>query len=136
MVAQQPPFLESLNMAKKHIALLIALVCAVILVVQLTTGGEDSELAESNRTGERIFEAAAKTSGLDVSVLEDIPERLAKACARNKYGLTEGQCVEAIETRKDLCASKTAELFPGKIGTADRMKEVVGSYVACVFQRQ
>jgi len=123
-------------MSKKHVALLIALVCAVFLVVKLSAGGNYDEVAESDQTGERIFEAAAKTSGLDVSVLEDIPERLTKACARNKYGLTESQCVEAIESRKDLCTKKTAELFPGKISTTDRMKEVVGSYVGCVFQRQ
>jgi hypothetical protein len=67
-------------------------------------------------------------------MLHNLAGRLEKACARNKYGLTEHACVARLREREDLCATKTAQRFPGQIGDTQRMQVITQAYVGCIFE--
>ena len=120
----------------RYIALAIALVVALFIVKQVAFGPKDTNSAESQRDGEKIYEIAAKISGIDVSAFDELPERLEKVCARNKYGLTEEQCVLAVRSRKEVCAQRTAQEYPGTLSDVNRMQAAVKTYVDCIFEKQ
>jgi len=84
--------------------------------------------------GVAIANAALQVSGADASILRDLSGSLEKACARNKYGLTEDACVARLREREDLCVTKTAQGYPGQIGDVDRMQAVTKAYVGCIFE--
>ena len=86
-------------------------------------------------SGEAAADAVLQVSGADVSMLKDIGSKLERSCARNKYGLSEAECIDRIRKRGDLCANQTAARFPGQIGNTDRMQAVVQDYVGCIFER-
>lgn len=123
---------------KKTLAIaLIALVASVGCSRSSGHGGKDE--VGANAPGNSSVEVAANAvlgaAELDVSALSGITEKLEGACARNKYGLSEEECVETIRTRKDACMQQTARQFPGQLSDLSRMQEVVGSYVGCIFEK-
>lgn len=86
-------------------------------------------------SGAAVANAVLQVSGADASMLKDMGSKLERACARNKYGLSESECIDRVRQRSDLCANRTAARFPGQIGNVDRMQEVVQSYVGCIFEQ-
>jgi hypothetical protein len=99
---------------------------------------EEVEVAEAEpaqSSGDAFANAVLKVSGADVSMLKDMGSKLEKSCARNKYGLSESECIDRVRQRSDLCANRTAARFPGQIGDTDRMQVVVQDYVSCIFER-
>lgn len=72
---------------------------------------------------------------MDVSALSDMTEKIKGACAKNKYGLSEEACVQAIDDRKDVCLQQTAQKYPGQLSDVDRMQEVISSHLDCIFQK-
>lgn len=121
--------------------ILVVAVIALIAGVSYSklSGHGDKDGAGANPPDGSLGEAAANTvlsaAKLDVSALSGISDKLEGACSRNKYGLTEEECVEAIQTRKDACMQQTAHQFPGQLSDVSRMQEVVGSYVSCIFEK-
>ncbi|MGW8394983.1 hypothetical protein [Pseudoduganella sp. HUAS MS19] len=101
-------------------ALVLALACGV-------AGASPADTALAN--------GALKASGADVSLLQNLGGKLEKSCARNKYGLSEAECLARIDQRGDLCANQTATRYPGQIGNTDRMQVIVQAYVSCIFER-
>ncbi|SFG97732.1 hypothetical protein SAMN05518865_12641 [Duganella sp. CF458] len=101
-------------------ALLLALTCGV---------------AAASPADTAVANGALKASGADVSMLKNLGGKLEKSCARNKYGLSEAECVDRINRRGDLCANQTATRFPGQIGNTERMQVVVQAYVGCIFEQ-
>lgn len=93
------------------------------------------EEEQKSDTGLAVANAALQVSGADVSMLQDMGGKLEKSCARNKYGLSEAECIDRLRQRSDLCANQTAARFPGQIGNVDRMQEVMQSYVGCIFEQ-
>ena len=104
---------------------------------QKAAASEEVAVAEEERergAGVAIANAALQVSGADASMLRDLSGRLEKACARNKYGLTEDACIARLREREDLCVTKTAQGYPGQIGDIDRMQAVTKAYVGCIFE--
>jgi hypothetical protein len=66
--------------------------------------------------------------------LNSLSGRLEKNCARNKYGLTEDACIARMRAREGVCATKTAQRFPGQIGNTDRMQAITQAYIGCIFE--
>ncbi|MCE1183288.1 MAG: hypothetical protein LWW81_13465 [Rhodocyclales bacterium] len=85
--------------------------------------------------GKAVLNAALQVSEMDVSALAEITDKLKSACARNKYGLSETACIELIDHRKALCLQATAQKYPGQLANVERLQEVVGSHVACLFEK-
>lgn len=79
-------------------------------------------------------DAVLRLSSADASLLNSLSGRLEKACARNKYGLTENACIARLREREDVCATKTAQRFPGQIGDTDRMQAITHAYIGCIFE--
>ena len=86
-------------------------------------------------TGRAAVDVALKVSEVDASVLEGMTEKMSSACARNKYGLSEQDCIQRIESRKNICLQETAHAFPGQIGNVERMQEVLSSHVECLLNK-
>lgn len=129
----------------------LGLVAKVALVVALGWGisvavkhrqpvaEEEVEVAETGTgqqsdAGVALLNTALQVSAADAGMLKDLGGKLEGSCARNKYGLSESACIERVRQRGDLCANQTAARFPGQIGNADRMQEIVQVYVACIFE--
>jgi hypothetical protein len=105
---------------------------------QQPAGLAEVEVAETGQkpdSGSAAADAVLQVSGADASMLRDIGGKIEKSCARNKYGLSEAECIDRIRKRGDLCANRTAARFPGQIGNTDRMQAVVQDYVGCIFER-
>ena len=96
---------------------------------------EELANTDSDAAGKAVANGALKVSEIDISALAGITEKIKGACDRNKYGLSEEACIQAIDDRKDICMQQTAQKYPGQIANVDRMQEVVGSHVACLFQK-
>lgn len=123
---------------KKTIAVvIIALVTSV--GCSRSSGHVGNNETGANAPGNSPVETAANTvlsaAEMDVSALSGVTDKLEGACARNKYGLSEEECVATIRTRKDACMQQTAHQFPGQLSDLSRMQEVVGSYVGCIFEK-
>lgn len=105
---------------------------------QQPAGLAEVEVAETEQkpdSGSAAADAVLQVSGADASMLRDVGGKIEKSCARNKYGLSEAECIDRIRKRGDLCANRTAARFPGQIGNTDRMQAVVQDYVGCIFER-
>jgi hypothetical protein len=96
-------------------------------VSEPSAGGGDS-------AGVALANAALQASGADTGMLKTLSGRLEKACARNKYNLSESACIARLREREDLCATATAQRYPGQIGDTDRMQIVTKAYVGCIFE--
>lgn len=101
-----------------------------------TQVAEVAEVAKAPESGAGLAFAntALQLSGADAGMLRSLTGRLEKACSRNKYGLNESACIERLHAREDVCASITAQQFPGQIGNTDRMQEITKAYVKCIFE--
>lgn len=123
------------------VAVLVALGWGLTTVIERrrqTAEPEEVQVAETEQkpdSGEAAANAVLQVSGADVSMLKDMGRKLEKSCARNKYGLSESECIDRLHQRSDLCADQTAARFPGQIGNVDRMQVVVQSYVGCIFEQ-
>lgn len=106
------------------------------VVAEAAAVQEEVVVAKQAESGVGIAFAnkALQVSGADASLLKTLTGRLEKACARNKYGLTETACIERLHAREDVCVSLTAQQYPGQIGNTDRMQEITKAYVACIFE--
>lgn len=100
-----------------------------------TTQSTATDNVQQDDAGVAVANAALSASGIDVSALSDITDKLEGACNRNKFGLSEEACVQAIESHKDECTQKTAQKYPGQLSDVNRMQVVVNSYVNCIFVR-
>lgn len=100
-----------------------------------TAGDEVTEVEQQeSRPGVAAANAILRVSEADASLLHSLSGRLEKACARNKYGMTEDACIARLREREDICATKTAQRFPGQIGNTDRMEAITQAYVGCIFE--
>lgn len=86
--------------------------------------------------GRAEADAVIAISGADASLLHSLAGRLEKACARNKYGLSEDACIALLRERENVCANRTAQRFPGQIGDTSRMEVVGKAYVGCIFEEK
>lgn len=98
-------------------------------------GVEVAEAEQKPDSGSAVADAVLQVSGADAGMLRDVGGKMEKSCARNKYGLSETECIDRIRQRGDLCANQTAARFPGQIGNTDRMQVIVQAYVGCIFER-
>jgi hypothetical protein len=121
------------------VALIVVLGWGLTVAIQRREHVEVSETvteAEQQQSGAGV--AAANTilrvSEADASLLHSLAGRLEKACARNKYGLSEQACIARLREREDVCATKTAQRFPGQIGDTARMQAISQAYVGCIFE--
>ncbi|VXB72627.1 hypothetical protein [Massilia sp. 9I] len=85
--------------------------------------------------GVAALDAALHASGVDATLLEELAGRLEKSCARNKFGLSESACIERLREREDVCATATAQRFPGEIGQTSRLQKITVAYVGCIFEQ-
>jgi hypothetical protein len=92
------------------------------------------ERQSESGAGVAIANTALQISGADTSMLKSLSGRLEKACARNKYNLSESACIARLHEREDLCATATAQRYPGQIGDTDRMQTITKAYVGCIFE--
>lgn len=120
--------------------ILIAIIVIVVSVVGCDKQSSDENKTTSDTTSDTIGKAVVNTalqvSELDVNALSGITEKLKGSCAKNKYGLSEDQCIQAIEERKAICMQETAQKFPGQLSNVDRMQAVVSSHLDCLFQKK
>jgi len=113
---------------------------AILTILISTTGcskktnSEDAD-ANSDEIGKSVTNAALQVSGIDVSTLSGVTEKIKGACSRNKYGLSEEVCIQTVDDRKDFCMQQTAQKYPGKLSNVDRMQEVISSHIECLFQK-
>jgi Na+-transporting methylmalonyl-CoA/oxaloacetate decarboxylase gamma subunit len=100
------------------------------------TGQQAAQQPEQQDTsaGARITNAVLQAADADVSMLKALSGRLEGACARNKYGLSEQACAARLRAREDLCATGTAQRFPGALADTGRMQVVTKAYVGCIFE--
>jgi hypothetical protein len=128
---------NGVSMKKILAVVIIALIAGVGCSKQSGHGNKDEVAANApdNSSGEAAANAVLSVADLDVSALSGITNKLEGACAKNKYGLSEEECIEAIQTRKNACMQQTARQFPGQLSDVSRMQEVVGSYVGCIFEK-
>ena len=116
-------------------------ILSVILVTLISTAGcskktsEAQAIGDSDAAGKAIANTAFQVSGIDVSALSGVTEKIKGVCARNKYGLSEEACIQKIDDRKEICLQQTAQKYPGQLANVDRMQEVVASHVECLFQK-
>lgn len=96
---------------------------------------EEAAPSAESSVGVAIADTALQVSGADVGMLKNLTGRLEKACARNKYGLSESACIARLHEREDLCATVTAQQYPGQFGDTSRMQLVTQAYVACIFEK-
>lgn len=103
---------------------------------QNPTASETAKAEEQQQSGAGVAAANAilRISEADASMLHSLSGRLERACARNKYGLTEQACIARLRERGDECATKIAQRFPGQIGDTERMKVITQAYVGCIFE--
>ena len=112
----------------KKVVLAGAAIALIVLVIWFNRGGYDPALA--------IGEAALKTAGPDVSALVDVAEALEDSCAKNSHGMSEEECVQTIRAKKERCAQRTAEKYPGKLSSTEKLGAAVGDFVGCLFPKQ
>jgi hypothetical protein len=122
----------------KKIAIIIVIIAIGLFFFKNYTNSEleNQVVVQSENTGKAVFNKALEVSEMDVSALAGISEKLESACARNKYGLSENECVLAIRNRKDICIQQTAQKFPGQLSNTDKVQVVVASYLDCIFKNQ
>jgi hypothetical protein len=125
----------------KKILLLIAVFIGVWFLLNQSKPNVKQPAESLADTGSEVVAKTAintllKLSDIDATILEGISEKLEKSCAKNKYGLSEDDCIAAIRSRKDICSQQTAEKFPGQISDTDKMQLVVTHYVDCLFEKQ
>lgn len=75
-----------------------------------------------------------KISEIDGSVFSALNEKLAKACAEDKYGMTEAMCIQTIADRKDMCQRWTVQKYQELPPSVERLEMVLSSHTDCVFQ--
>ncbi|MCX7098315.1 MAG: hypothetical protein NTV43_10480 [Methylococcales bacterium] len=99
-------------------------------------GTDQTGLSASDRIGKAVLNSALQVADLDASILLDVSEKLKKSCAKNRYGLSESECVDTIDERNEICTQDTAQAFPGQIADADKMQSVVAHFVDCLFEKK
>lgn len=105
----------------------------------ITTVAPESHSSSTESNSDAAAKAAINTalqvSELDASVLSKVADRLEGSCSRNKFGLSEDACIQAVRQRKDICTNEIAQKYPGQISNVDRMQEVASGFVNCVFEK-
>lgn len=91
---------------------------------------------QDTESGAAAIDVALQASGVEASQLKQMGGQLEKSCARNKYGLSESDCIERLHEREELCAASTAQRFPGQIGDSARLQTVALAYVGCIFEEE
>jgi hypothetical protein len=56
------------------------------------------------------------------------------ACSDNKYNIPEADCIALVNNKSPVCRKQTADKFPGKINTIERMILVGHFFSSCVFE--
>lgn len=121
---------------KKILITLAVIVIGITACDQQSTDEPKNNNATNINSAEKaVINTVIQASELDVSALSGTTEKLKAACAKNKYGLSEDDCIQTIEKRKDLCIQQTAQKFPGQLSNVDRMQEVVSNHLDCLFQK-
>ena len=83
---------------KKRLLLIAFIVVGVAYLIISNTYQQTSNAEKlDEQVGKTVTTTALQVSGLDVSALENISENLQSSCAKNKYELTEAECVQAIK---------------------------------------
>jgi hypothetical protein len=123
------------------ILLLVALGWGLGVAMERRQKAPDAEAAvalapQETDAGVAIANTALRVSEAESSMLHSLSGRLERACARNKYGLSEQACVARLREREDACATQTAQRFPGQIGDTGRMEIITRAYVACIFEAE
>jgi len=121
---------------KKPLLLIAFIVVGVAYLIIANTfyqNSNDEKLDE--QVGKTVTTTALQVSGLDVSALENISENLQSTCAKNKYELTEAECVQAIKDHKDNCMRLITEKFPEQLVDSDHKQMIIANYVDCLFQQ-
>lgn len=90
---------------------------------------QEQEQAQEHRFADAMLAA----SGADTTMLHNLSDSLERNCARNKYGLSEQECVTRVQERADDCATRTARQYPGQIQDTSRMQIVVKAHVDCIL---
>jgi hypothetical protein len=90
----------------------------------------------SDATGKAMINTALQVSEMDANVFSEISVKLEGSCYRNKFGLSEDECIRAIRSRKDICTQDTVEKYPGQLSNVETMQAATTNYVNCLFQQQ
>lgn len=94
----------------------------------------DTESA-SDATGKAVANAALQVSEMDANVFSRISVKLEGSCYRNRFDLSEDECIQTIRSRKDICTQDTVAKYPGQFANVERMQAATTSYVNCLFQK-
>ena len=122
-------------MNKTIIAILIAAAGLIGCHKSVTDTNTANTENKTDTVSKAVINSALQVSEMDASILSGISERLENSCDRNKFGLSEEACIQAIRTRKDICTQETAQKYPGQISNVEKMQEVASNYVNCLFQQ-
>ena len=122
---------------KKFLLFIASIVAGIAYLIIANFYHENSNFEKlDEQQGKTVTTTTAlQVSGLDVSTLESISDELQSTCAKNKYELTEAECVQAIKDHKDTCMRLIAEKFPGQLADSERRQMIVANYVDCLFQQ-
>ncbi len=121
---------------KKIISALVVIAVIIFFNFSNHNPQDQADIPSKDTLGKAIANAALQVSEIDATALANISDKLKKSCARNKYGLSENECVNAIDERNEICTQETAQAFPGQLSNTDKMQRVVSHYVDCLFQKQ
>jgi len=75
-----------------------------------------------------------KVSAIDDSVFSALNEKLTRACADNRYDMTEAMCIQTIADRKDMCQQWTVQKYQELAPSVERLEMAISSHTDCVFQ--
>lgn len=78
---------------------------------------------------------ALKVAPADVSMMREVGQRLEASCARNKWGMSEQECIAMIRANGEACAASVAQRYPGKMHDSGQLVVVTQAYVRCIFDR-
>lgn len=121
---------------KKRLLFIVPIVIASAYLITAYTYHQNSDVEKfDGQLGNTVGAMALQVSGWDAGTLENIADQLQSTCAKNKYELTEAECVQAIKDHKDICMRVISERFPGQPADSARQQMIVANYVDCLFQQ-
>lgn len=96
------------------------------------------ELGEAERAryeqNMAALDKALRESAVDAGMMRQLSGRLDRSCARNRFGLSESDCLARLREREGPCADEVKQRYPGQIGKTERLQEITVAYVRCVFE--
>ncbi len=117
------------------ILVFVAVVCVIAYFTLPKSDPVENNQAAGIQLDEAVSDTVLQASGLDVSALTAITDKLEQSCDKNKYELTKDECLQEITERKAVCIRLTSQRFPEQLTNTEQMKWLVAHYENCIFQQ-